>query len=203
MHLLPVRPPTHLDIYVIGDVTIHERAVVAAGTVLQATPGSRIVIGEGACIGMGSILTACQGEIEVEAGAILGAGVLVVGNSKIGQNACVGSGTTIFNSSVEPMALVPAGSLMGDSSPAFVCEEIDSDTVNGSQNKPELISEEVQVPVSETEAAAAETHKTAESPPDSIKMPVIGQVYIKQMLYTLFPERQAFNRSQNPEQTDS
>ncbi len=97
MYVRSVHPSNNFDTYISGEVTIDPSAAIAPGVLLQASPNSRIIIGAGACIGLGSILHAYEGTLEVEAGANLGAGVLVVGKGKIGANACIGSTTTILN----------------------------------------------------------------------------------------------------------
>lgn len=113
-------PPLHLsnnfESYMSGEVTIHPSAVIAPGVILQAAVNSKIIIGPGVCIGMGSILQVSAGTIEVEAGANLGAGFLMVGEGTIGANACIGSATTVFNSSIDPGAVISPGSILGDSS---------------------------------------------------------------------------------------
>ncbi|MEC4813689.1 MAG: transferase, partial [Scytonema sp. PMC 1069.18] len=102
--------------YISGEVIIHPSAVIAPGVILQAALNSKIIIGSGVCIGMGSILQVHEGTLEVEAGANLGAGFLMVGQGKIGANACIGAATTIFNCSVEPGQVIPSGSILGDES---------------------------------------------------------------------------------------
>ncbi|NET03516.1 MAG: transferase [Symploca sp. SIO2B6] len=102
--------PVHFQ----GDVRIDPSACIAAGVVLRADPDSQITIAAGVCIGMGSIFHAHQGILEVEAGATVGAGVLVVGKGKIGSNACIGALTTIWNSSIDAWQVVPPASLIGD-----------------------------------------------------------------------------------------
>lgn len=104
------------DSYLSGNVIVHPSAVIAPGVIIQAAPDSRIVIGEGVCIGSGAILNAYQGTIEVENGAVLGSGVLVIGKGTIGKGACVGAATTIFNASVKAMDVIAPGSLIGDTS---------------------------------------------------------------------------------------
>ncbi|RMG11014.1 MAG: hypothetical protein D6728_09475, partial [Cyanobacteria bacterium J055] len=99
-----------------GDVTIHPGAAIAPGVILQAAPNSRITIADGVCIGIGAVLNAYDGTISIESGATLGAGVLIVGGGTVGTRACVGAATTIFNQSIAPWQVVPAGSLIGDSS---------------------------------------------------------------------------------------
>jgi carbon dioxide concentrating mechanism protein CcmN len=99
-----------------GDVVIHPTAAIASGVLLQADPGCRVVVEAGVCIGSGSILHANQGNVVIGSGAVLGSGILVVGKCSIGENACIGSLTTILNSSVAPKEFVPAESLLGDRS---------------------------------------------------------------------------------------
>ncbi|MEH1816639.1 MAG: transferase [Nostoc sp.] len=111
-----LRLSNNFDTYISGEVTIHPSAVLAPGVILQAAVNSKIVIGPGVCIGMGAILQVHEGTLEVEAGANLGAGFLMIGKGKIGANACIGSATTVFNYSVEPEQVVPPGSILGDTS---------------------------------------------------------------------------------------
>ncbi|ODG96580.1 transferase [Nostoc sp. KVJ20] len=116
MSVPPLRLSNNFDSYISGEVTIHPSAVLAPGVILQAAVNSKIIIGPGVCIGMGAILQVHEGTLEVEAGANLGAGFLMVGKGKIGANACIGSATTVFNYSVEPGQVIPAGSILGDTS---------------------------------------------------------------------------------------
>jgi carbon dioxide concentrating mechanism protein CcmN len=111
-----LRLSDRFDSYISGEVNIHPSAVLAPGVILQAAANSKIIIGPGVCIGMGSILQVSEGILEVEAGANLGAGFLMVGQGKIGTNACIGAATTVFNCSVAPGQVVSPGSLLGDSS---------------------------------------------------------------------------------------
>jgi carbon dioxide concentrating mechanism protein CcmN len=108
------------DSHIHGDVIIHPSAVIAPGVILQASTNSTIVIGAGVCLGMGSILQVSEGILEIEAGANLGAGFLMVGAGKIGANACIGSATTVFNCSVAPGQVIPSGSILGDTSRQIV-----------------------------------------------------------------------------------
>jgi carbon dioxide concentrating mechanism protein CcmN len=116
MSVPPLRLSTNFDSYISGEVIIHPSAVIAPGVILQAAPNSKIIIGPGVCIGMGSILQVDNGTLEVEAGSNLGAGFLMVGKGTIGTNACIGSATTVFNCSVEPGQVVAPGSILGDTS---------------------------------------------------------------------------------------
>jgi carbon dioxide concentrating mechanism protein CcmN len=116
MSVPPLRLSNNFDPYISGEVNIHPSAVIAPGVILQAAANSKIIIGSGVCIGMGSILQVHEGTLEIESGANLGAGFLMVGKGKIGTNACVGSATTVLNCSIDPGQVVPPGSILGDSS---------------------------------------------------------------------------------------
>ncbi|MCA2641971.1 MULTISPECIES: carbon dioxide concentrating mechanism protein [unclassified Microcystis] len=209
MSLPPVQPISRSEFYVNGDVTIDESAIVAPGVILRAAPNSQIIIGAGACLGMGTILTAYQGVIAIGAGAILGTGVLIVGQGEIGENACIGSTTTIFNASVAAMSIVPSGSLIGDTSRQITIE------VSATPSEPQPVVSQVS-PVPSVEEAVAETvvspwdseEMVAEaSPPETREQAsttnrpnqasVVGKVYINQLLVTLFPERHRFNGNNN------
>ena len=217
MSLPPVQPISRSEFYVNGDVTIHESAIVAPGVILRAAPNSQIIIGAGACLGMGTILTAYQGVIAIGAGAILGTGVLMVGQGEIGENACIGSTTTIFNASVAAMSIVPSGSLIGDTSRQITIEVSATPSELERPPLPEpqpVVSQVSPVPsveevVSETvaspwdgeetvaEASPAETREPASTTNRPNQASVVGKVYINQLLVTLFPERHRFNGNNN------
>ena len=129
MYLPPLQPIANSEIQICGDVEIHPTASIAPGVILKAAPNSRIVIGSDVCLGMGVILNAYNGSIELEAGATLGSGVLIIGSSQIGANACIGTTTTIYNSSIAAMTVVNPGSIIGDHSRAWQTNNkaIDSD----------------------------------------------------------------------------
>ncbi|WP_254566055.1 carbon dioxide concentrating mechanism protein [Oscillatoria sp. HE19RPO] len=120
MYLPPLQPNRNPNIYMSGDVTIDEGAAIASGVILQASPGTRIEIAAGVCIGMDSILQACQGNLIIEEGATLGAGVLAIGTGKIGTNACIGSATTLLHPTVASNEVIPPGSLLGDESRQWI-----------------------------------------------------------------------------------
>lgn len=132
MYLPPLQPVVNSDIFICGDVEIHPTASVASGVILQAAPESRIVIGADVCVGMGVIVNAYGGEINIESGATLGAGVLIIGQCQIGSNACIGTTTTIFNASVESMKVVTPGSIIGDNTR---CVEINSSANSSTKQK--------------------------------------------------------------------
>lgn len=114
MYLPPLQPIASSDIRISGEVEIHPSASIASGVILQAAPNSRIVIGVDVCIGMGTIISAAGGVVEIADGATLGSGVLIVGHSQVGNNACIGTASTIFNATVESMAVITPGSIIGD-----------------------------------------------------------------------------------------
>jgi carbon dioxide concentrating mechanism protein CcmN len=116
VYLPPLQAMHDSQVYISGDVTIHPNAAIAPGVLLQASPGSSIIIAAGVCIGMGAVLHACDGILEIQEGVSLGAGVLMVGAGMIGANACIGSQCTLLNTSVEGKVLVPSGSVLGDGS---------------------------------------------------------------------------------------
>lgn len=101
-------------LYISGEVVVHPSAAIAPGVLLQADPGCRLVIAAGVCVGRGSVLHAAGGILELQTGATLGTGVLIVGSGTIGREACIGAMTTILNSSVLPQQSIAPNSLIGD-----------------------------------------------------------------------------------------
>lgn len=169
-----LRLSDRFDSYISGEVNIHPSAVIAPGVILQAAANSKIIIGSGVCIGMGSILQVNEGILEIEAGANLGAGFLMVGHGKIGANACIGAATTVFNCSVAPQQVVPPGSVVGDSSRRIdqnYQEDLNSDNSSSSPNttstSPEENSEEnvINSHSSETDYLDVTQESTCFSPP--------------------------------------
>lgn len=196
MHLQYPQPVGISEVYVSGDVTIHPSAVLAPGVILQAAPGSRIVIEAGACVGMGAVLKAYQGDIEVANGAVLGAGVLVIGCGKIGGNACVGVATTVFNASVDSGVVVPPGSIVGDSTRQVEVLQIKS-VPSAAASVEVSVEESPKQPqtAKATEAAAQNGSEPASPQPQNAQ--VFGQVYVNKLLFTLFPERNLNSRDQD------
>ena len=97
-----------------GEVTIDSSVIVASGVILNATPGNKIIIHAGVCLGMGTIITAHEGDIEIQSNAILGPGTLILGNCVIGSQASLGTSVTVYHANVESLAVIPAGSIIGD-----------------------------------------------------------------------------------------
>ena len=160
----------NFDKYISGEVNIDKSAVLAPGVILQAAANSKIIIGPGACIGMGSILQVNEGILEVEAGANLGAGFLMVGPGKIGANACIGAATTVFNCSVAPEQVIPSGSVLGDNSRQIDqnLHEEPTSTNTTSTNPPEQQPEKKVITTTQFSAAAFigfKQQSTSLSPP--------------------------------------
>lgn len=183
MYVSPLQPIRNAQVYVSGDVTVEESAAIAPGVILQADAGSRIVIASGACIGMGAILHARQGTLEVGAGAVIGAGVLAIGTGKIGVNACIGPGSTLIDPSIPQLQLLPAGSLIGD-----VSRQV-ATTAENSSAAPET-------PETPTEPAPS-APASPEPPSPDLSSPTLlyGQTHINHLLVTLFPHRKPINNS--------
>ena len=213
MSIPPLRFGNNCDSHISGEVIIHPSAILAPGVILQASPNSKIVIGSGVCIGMGSILQVNEGIIEIEAGANLGAGFLMVGNGKIGANACIGAATTVFNSSVEPGQVVPAGSILGDTSRRYSESVVTTEIIQTEVSPDDSASTNAQEDEN-TEAGGeivlssdtVPTHNSQQSNPSrsskDIGTVIYGQGNIQKLLVTLFPHRQPLNESSPDENSD-
>ena len=216
MYLSPLQLSSNYQILMSGDVVVNEGAAIAPGVILQAEPGSRISIAAGACIGLGVILHAREGTLSIGAGVILGAGVLVVGAGTIGTSACIGAGTTLINPCIDQMQIMPAGSLIGDTSRQASAEATAAAPTAAptSPETPEATTPPVAPPIeppapaqtppqTPPETAADAPESTAPEPPQPGETPTIlyGQAHINRLLGTLFPHRQAFNRSEENGQT--
>lgn len=211
MYLPPPQPTLNHDIRVSGDVEIHPTASLAPGVILQAAPNSRIVIGADACIGMGAIVNACQGTIAIGSGAILGAGVLIIGKCKIGDNSCVGTSSTIFQQDVPAMSVIEPGSIIGDASRQAEVDRVEpqsdrprsktpSSHFNGKSDPADKGTDRVSEPevVVDSNSGSIPQTDAAEPTVQKPKSPVVGQLYINELLVTLFPYKKGSNsNSQN------
>jgi carbon dioxide concentrating mechanism protein CcmN len=180
---LRLQPISHSHYYTSGDVTIQAGVAIAPGVLIQADPQSRVVIKAGACIGIGAILHAHHGTLEIGEGANIGAEVLLIGSLAIGAHACVGAATTIVNTSIAGRQIVPPGSLIGDIAPAIEAELQTSDTV-------------VLPAVDSVSPPPSPPSTSSQSPEDSSEVEaasninVYGQVYVNRLLVKMFPHRQ-------------
>jgi carbon dioxide concentrating mechanism protein CcmN len=102
------------QVYVAGDVVVAPDVTIAPGAVLQANPGSRLVIEARVCIGAQVVIQAYGGELNLQAGVNVGPGGLLLGQGRIGENACIGAESTLIHPQVAAAAVVPAHSLWGD-----------------------------------------------------------------------------------------
>lgn len=184
---LQLRSISTAHYYASGDVTIEAGAAIAPGVLLQADPDGCIVIRAGACIGIGSILHARRGTVEISEGANIGAEVLLIGQVTIGANACIGSATTILNSVIDRDQVVPPGSLVGDNSPP------------GEAREPELQPTDTAALLLEKPIAPLSAPIASVNPPSSVS--VCGQVYVNQMLGRMFPNRASTSPQPSPPST--
>ncbi|HTL89346.1 MAG TPA: hypothetical protein VL134_08085 [Leptolyngbya sp.] len=204
MQSLPLQlmPVSTTDYYVSGDVTIHAGAAIAPGVLLQADPGSRIVIHRSVCVGLGSVIHAREGTIELGEGVILGAGVLLVGNVLVGDRACVGSGTTVMNRAIDSLSIVPPSSLLVNehNQPEAVKAPQPSQAVEASDLTEDLWQDNG----SNNNGSKPQTDQTnGATPPveaqesDEIESPalqnvaVYGQAYVNRLLGRMFPGQQS------------
>lgn len=158
------------DSHISGEVNIHPSAVLAPGVIIQAAANSKIIIGPGVCIGMGSILQVNEGILEVEAGVNLGAGFLMVGQGKIGTNACIGAATTVFNCSVASGEVVPPGSLLGDTSRQVgKTQQLEPSTNNSTSTK--VTEEKPEEPVISSTHFSASAFVEFQHQPNSVSAP--------------------------------
>ncbi len=220
---LQLRPISTSHYYTSGDVTIQTGVAIAPGVLLQAEPNSQIVIQSGVCIGIGAILHACNGTIEIEAGASIGAEALLVGQVHIGSNACVGAATTIINSTISSGSIIPPGSLIGDTSsreplqdsgsppPSSPAIDPSPDAVppaHPDRPHPELQATDT-VLYPETAASEASpltagtTSLATESQPSTIdnesNVNVYGRVFVNRMFVKMFPHHAQNQTSDRPE----
>jgi len=168
------------DYYLHGSVDIEPGAMIAAGVVLEAAAHASLVIQAGVCIGRGVIIQVWKGTLIIEADASVGSDVVVVGQGKIGTRACIGAESTLINPAIASEQVVPANSLLGDSSsqrPVLM----DQPVPNGSQP-----------PSSEAAEADPSTNGVA---PAGVTSRVYGREQVEQLMNTLFPYRQQLNSS--------
>ena len=195
LQLMPVST-THY--FVSGDVTIHAGAAIAPGVLLQADPGSRIVIHQSACVGLGSVIHARDGAIELGEGVIIGAGALLVGNVTVGDRACVGSGTTVMNRSIERLSIVPPGSLLVSENhqPEAVKEPETLEDVwqdNGSKPQTEVAQTNGAKPTVEPQDLVEPQESDEIESPVSQNGEVYGQAYVNRLLGRMFPNQKSMD----------
>ncbi len=214
MNLPHLQPVVNSEPYINGDVTIHPEAALASGVIIQASPNSKVIIEAEVCLGMGVIINAYEGLITIKKGTIVGAGVLIIGHCTIGGNSCIGTSSTLIDTSIESQAVIKPGSLLGDTSRQVDLSDI---TENQSKSPETNINEEIEEAeivdnhldeveleeeFLETETLEEEikpkskpSQSEAEINSESKKNPVVGKMYVNQLLVTLFPQNQAFKKN--------
>jgi carbon dioxide concentrating mechanism protein CcmN len=217
---LPILQPSTIDTTQIrGDVTIDQSVIIAKGVILNATNGNKIVLCEGVCVGMGTIITASEGDIYIQENTILGSGSLIFGSCIIGQQVSLGASVTVYNAKVEAMSVIPAGSIIGDRSRQIDLKEevkVNSQTqtiidgvkkgfsqniktdnqavteVNHNQGKENknVLEENEQKSSTDKEIETEIFNTDVWEEKTPQGNNVVGQVYINKLLFTLFPEKQ-------------
>ncbi|NJR38382.1 MAG: carbon dioxide concentrating mechanism protein [Leptolyngbyaceae cyanobacterium CSU_1_4] len=192
MHLprSPLISDDHL--YISGTVTLDASAAIAPNVMLQADPGCHLIIAAEVSIGSGCVLHAHNGTLEIETGATLGSGVLILGGGKIGANACIGSRATLINSSIEPEYTVPPGAIIGDRSR--------QETLVEPQSSTDPLSVAAESPAS----APTETDGAVSTAKNGKAKQVHGQVYLERMMVMMFPHQQKLDNQKldNPSSDD-
>jgi carbon dioxide concentrating mechanism protein CcmN len=122
--VLTIPAPVQTSPHFHGEVHLDPQAVVAPGVCLIANPGSRIQVGAGVCLGMGTILHAHGEGIVLETGVIVGAGVLLIGTVRVGAQSCIGSASTVVNTTIAPGQVIAPGSLLGETGRATPAEAV-------------------------------------------------------------------------------
>ncbi len=168
-----------------GRVTVHPSVAIAPTALLQAEPGSHLILAAGVCVGAGAVLHAYGGTLEIESGVSLGAAILLIGSGKIGANACVGSMVTMINPAIAPGDVIAAGTLLGDDSRAI-------------EPPPKPSAKPAPEPLSAQNGAGSngklEAH-TPDSPAEHGTQPVTGKAALNELMTALFPHRQHFDQS--------
>jgi carbon dioxide concentrating mechanism protein CcmN len=184
-----LQPISTAHYFVSGDVMIPEGVAIAPGVLLQADPDSQIIIGVGVCLGIGCVVHAHRGTITIGEGAIIGAGVLLVGQVTVGARVCIGSATTVFDCEIAADAMIAPGSLLGDRSRP-------RDEIHGTDPPPlpkpsgttsATVTAEVETPL---ESAPLADEPAIPEAVESTGVNVYGQVYVNQLLVKLFPHKQ-------------
>lgn len=160
---------------------------MALGTVLEAAPDSQLVVEPGVCIGAGTVIQAFGGQLTLASGANVGRGSLVLGSGIIGAQACIGAESTLINPKIEANQVIPARSLLGDTSRC-----LSPASSNHSQNAPPNGKH----PTNDAIASESKPHPAASDHDGNGSLPVpnttvYGRDQVQQLVKTLFPHRDA------------
>lgn len=195
-----------------GNVTIAPGVVIASGVILGTDAHSQLTISTGVCLGPDVVLQAQGGDLVIEPNVSLGAGVLVVGQGRIGSHTCIGSGTTLINPQLRSHQVVGAKSLLGDPSSSqgsppeakpgpdlnSACRamglngrvETGIDANGSGPADTNLIGETADLNHQPSRHSVDQNGQTQNGSP-----PVYGRDQVSQLLDTLFPHRRALNAS--------
>ena len=187
---------SHTHYCVVGDVTVDDSAAIAPGVVLQALPGSRIVIGKGVCLAGGVCVQSKSGVLKIGSGVTLGANVLVVGSGSIGSNACISPGSTLMNPQIEDDGLLPPNTLSSEpstrSSQHFSQNGFSQNGFSPTRYDPSKNG----VQLNQTyDSSNGNSNSSALTPPNYDR--VYGREQVSELLSTLFPQRQSLNGNQD------
>ncbi|MGB3491641.1 MAG: hypothetical protein WBA57_02855 [Elainellaceae cyanobacterium] len=129
-----LQPMHDVCFYVSGQVTVHPDAAIAPHVLIQADPGSQIMIHAGVSLGSGTILHAHGGLLEIRENATVGNQVLIVGHGSIGESACIGAFSTLMMEiDVADRQVLPPSSLLGDISRKVIIEPSNQGDENSRQ----------------------------------------------------------------------
>jgi carbon dioxide concentrating mechanism protein CcmN len=201
MYLPPLQAMHDSPAQQLGEVTVHSSVAIAPGVLLQAEAGSRILIAASVCIGMGAVIHAYGGVLEIQEGVNLGAGVLILGSGVIGAHACVGTSSTVIESSVASQQILPPGSLVGDRSRSIQTESPPAPVaVPAATPDPPATTPDPWEP----DSASQSTYRYPDQPSQTVPVPtpqapetngrtrtapIHGKDYVNSLLSTLMPHR--------------
>jgi len=196
--MVPVDEKLEVVNYYIGaNVELAADVVVAAGAVLEAAPGARLVVAAGVCVGPGVIVQASGGKLTIGTGVSLGMGVLILGQGVVNAHACVGAESTLLNPQVVAGAVIPARSLLG--TPDHLEGDRPEAVQNGQSPSPAVVDTSSQA---DAEAAHGSADSAAVANPeaalDNHAAPakiVYGRDQKVQLMQTLFPHHDALNHN--------
>ena len=87
-------------------ITIGEGSNIQDGCILHADAGFPVVIGDHVTVGHAAIIHGC----EIGDGALIGMGSIVLNGAKIGKNAIIGAGALVTQGTVIPDGMLVVGS---------------------------------------------------------------------------------------------
>ncbi|MGF1460106.1 MAG: hypothetical protein ACFBSG_13905 [Leptolyngbyaceae cyanobacterium] len=178
--------PLAVDYYIGANVELAPGVVVAAGCVLEAAPGARLVIASGVCIGTGAVIQAVGGKLTLGTEVNLGAGVLIVGRGTVNPRACIGSESTLFNPHIDSGTVLPAKSLVG--MPAGLPGDRPSETAPPTETNGDGSATDVPTP-----DVIPDNHQPLNG--NTPGKTVYGREQVMQLMKTLFPHRDALDSS--------